>query len=76
MSKGYLSSFVNDVKAADQKKIGVRFALCCISNDVPVTDVAEYFGVTRMTVYAWFRGKNNVPEKHHAKMQKFIDKLS
>lgn len=52
MSKGYLSSFVNDVKAADQKKIGVRFALCCISNDVPVTDVAEYFGVTRMTVYA------------------------
>jgi len=50
--------------------------LCCISNDVPVTDVAEYFGVTRMTVYAWFRGKNNVPEKHHTKMQKFIDKLS
>jgi transcriptional regulator with XRE-family HTH domain len=76
MSKGYLSSFVNDVKAADQKKIGVRLALLCISNDIPVTDVAEYFGVTRMTIYTWFRGKNNVPEKHHVKMQKLIDKLS
>ena len=76
MPKGYLSSFVNDVKTADQKKIGVRLALCCISNDIPVTDMAEYFGVTRMTVYAWFRGKNNVPEKHREKMKKLVDKLS
>lgn len=76
MSRGYLSSFVNEVKAADQKKIGVRFALCCFANDVPVTHVAEYFEVTRVTVYGWFRGKNNVPRKHLEKMQKLIDKLS
>jgi hypothetical protein len=74
-SRGYLSSFVNQVKAADQKKIGVRFALCCISKDIPVTDVADYFSVTRMTVYTWFRGKNNVPRKHLEKMQTLVDKL-
>lgn len=76
MSRGYLSSFVNEVKAADRKKIGVRFALCCFANDIPVTNAAEYFGVTRVTIYGWFRGKNNVPRKHLEKMQKLIDKLS
>ncbi len=75
MAKGYASSFINEVKASDTSKIGVRLGLVCIRKDIPVTDVSEFFTVSRMTVYSWFRGKTNVPEKHWDKMKKLVDKL-
>lgn len=75
MAKGYSSSFVNDVKASDASKIGVQLGLACIKRDIPVTDVSDFFSVSRTTVYAWFCGKTNVPEKHREKMQKLVDKL-
>lgn len=74
MAKGYSSDFVNEVNAADRTKLGVRLGLLCIKCNIPVTDVSEFFGVSRTAVYAWFRG-NNVDEKHVTKMQKLVDKL-
>lgn len=74
--KGYSTTFVNEVKEADKSKLGVLFGIACIKKDIPVTDVASFFEVSRMTVYSWFRGKTNVPQKHKEKMQKLVDKLS
>lgn len=76
MAKGYSSNFVNDVNASDTTKLGVRLGLACIKREIPVTDVAEFFKVSRVTVYSWFCGKTNVPEKHRDKMQKLVDKIS
>jgi hypothetical protein len=76
MPKGYASGFINEVKASDKSKIGVQLGLACVKRDIPVIDVSEFFDVSRMTVYSWFRGKSNVPEKHRDKMQKLVDKLS
>lgn len=76
MAKGYSNGFVNDVIASDKTKLGVQLGLACIKREIPVTDVAEFFKVSRVTVYSWFVGKTNVPEKHHGKMQKLVDKLS
>jgi hypothetical protein len=75
MSKGYASSFINEVNASDKSKIGVQLGLACTKRDIPVTDVSEFFDVSRMTVYSWFRGRTNVPEKHWGKMKKLVDKL-
>jgi hypothetical protein len=75
MSKGYASGFINEVKAADPSMVGVRLGLVCIKKDIPVTDVSKFFDVSRVTVYAWFRGKTNVPEKHREKIEKLVDKL-
>jgi len=47
----------------------------CIKRDIPVTDIAQFFNVSRVTVYSWFRGTTNVSEQHWEKMQKLIDKL-
>ena len=74
MAKGYSSDFVNEVQAADTTKLGVRLALVCIKRSIPVTDVAEFFGVSRTAIYAWFKGAN-VDEKHADKMQKLVNKL-
>ena len=73
--KGYASSFINEVNASDKSKIGVQLGLICIKRDIPVTDISQFFDVSRMTIYSWFRGKTNVPEKHRDKMQKLVDKL-
>ena len=75
MAKGYSSDFVNEVNSADDKKLGVRLGLVCIRRNIPVVDVAEFFDVSRTSVYAWFRG-GNVDTKHTDKMQKLVDKLS
>lgn len=76
MAKGYSSVFINEVNGADKKKIGVMFGIACIKRDIPVSDVAAFFNVSRMTVYSWFRGKTNVPEKHWEKMERLVNKFS
>ena len=63
------------IKAADQKLIGVQLGRVCLNKDIPVSDVASFFGVSRMTVYSWFRGKSTVSGKHAEKMKKLVDKL-
>jgi len=75
MAQGYSSAFIKDVSEADKTKIGVQLGLACIRRDIPVTDVSEFFSVSRMTVYSWFRGKTNTPQKHREKIQKLVEKL-
>jgi len=72
---GYSNAFINEVNAADKSKLGVLFGIACIKKEIPVADVANFFDVSRMTVYSWFRGKTNVPQKHQEKMQKLVNKL-
>lgn len=76
MSQGYSTSFIKEVTSSDRTKLGVQLGLACIKRDIPVSDVSEFFTVSRMTVYSWFRGKHLVPEKHAEKMKKLVDKLS
>jgi hypothetical protein len=44
-------------RKADSKNVGVQLGRFCISREIPVTDVMEFFGVTKQTVYNWFAGK-------------------
>ena len=37
--------------------------------------VAEFFGVSRMTVYSWFRGKSTVSGKFVEKVNKILVKF-
>lgn len=74
-ARGYTDAFVAEVHAAPQDKVGVKLALICIERGIPVVDVAEFLGLTRATVYSWFRGRTNVPAKHFDKVQELVDKL-
>jgi len=38
-------------------------------------DVAEYFGVTRATIYNWFKGVTNVPVSHQEAVAKVVKDL-
>jgi hypothetical protein len=73
---GYSTLTVREIKEANASLLGVKLGLVCITRDIPVKDVAEFFGVSRVTVYGWFKGKTIVSGKHSEKMQKLITKLS
>ena len=76
MSKGYSTLTVQEIENANQNLLGVKLGKICVKKDIPVADVAEFFSVSRVTVYAWFRGKTVVSGKHADKMQKLIAKLA
>jgi len=54
---GYSQRVVQINRKADSKNVGVQLGRFCISREIPVTDVMEFFGVTKQTVYNWFAGK-------------------
>jgi hypothetical protein len=76
MTKGYSTLTVQEVKEANQNLLGVKLGRICVERNIPVTDVSDFFGVSRVTVYSWFRGKTVVSGKHADKMQKLIAKLA
>lgn len=75
MAKGYSILLANQIRAADPSLLGVQLGKVCIDKDIPVTDVSDFFKVSRMTVYSWFRGEAKVSGKHTEKMQKLIARL-
>jgi len=75
MSKGYASRFAKAVNSADIRKIGVQLGNLCIERDIPAVDVAEFFGVTRATIYNWFKGTTNVPPAYQEAVQQALIKM-
>lgn len=59
MSQGYSLRLRDLNRRAPSKLLGVRLGRACIKHDVPATVVADRMGVSRQTVYNWFRGTSN-----------------
>ena len=74
-TRGYSTGFIDDVNAADNTMVGVQLALACIMSNVPVMKIAKHFGVSRTTVYAWFKGESNVPRRHHERINVLLHEL-
>lgn len=56
MSQGYSLRMRDTNLRAPSSSLGVRLGRLCIEHDVPASLVADRLGVTRQTVYNWFRG--------------------
>lgn len=57
MSRNYSQEFLIEMYKADPTNLGIALARACVSANLPAKYVARVLGVTRMTVYGWFRGK-------------------
>ena len=71
-NRGYATRIVRANRDADAGSLGVKLGRYCIANDYPVREVAEYFGVSRMTIYKWFTGEW-IPRKVHE--EKIVEML-
>jgi transcriptional regulator with XRE-family HTH domain len=60
MTYGYSQSLVYANKKATTKSLGVALGRVCIRANISVSKIADHFGVSRMTIYNWFKG-DSVP---------------
>lgn len=58
MPRNYSQRFVLGVQQGDQRHPGTRLAMACIRANIPAVHVAKVLGVSRVTVFNWFRGKS------------------
>ena len=73
--RGYSLRVMRANEQADPSSIGVLLGRLCIKKEIPVVDVADFFGVSRMTIYSWFSGVGKPRKKHEEKIQTIIEKL-
>jgi len=75
MSYGYSQRLVDANKGADAKSLGVTLGRLCIKHGVPVSEVARYLNVSRMTVYNWFWGVTTPTASMNNSLFSYIEKL-
>lgn len=73
MSYGYSQSLVRANKTASARSLGVALGRVCIAKGVSVISVAKMFGVSRMSVYNWFKGESVPHPVLHPAIQRYID---
>jgi len=62
-------------QAADQRQKGVRLGRMCIAKKISVAEIADLFGVSKVTVYNWFMGKNTPREIYLPHINTLLEKL-
>lgn len=58
MPRSYNEAFMIELHQANPQLAGVKLAKVCIKANIPAQYIADKMGVSRMTVYNWFRGKS------------------
>ena len=53
---GYSLRLLHGNRKASKKRFGVRFGRHCIDSNISVIEVVEKLGVSRQSVYNWFKG--------------------
>ena len=72
---GYSLSLVEANKTASTKHLGVALGRVCIKAEISVTYVADKFGVSRMSIYNWFKGERVPHANHHSQIREYINML-
>jgi predicted DNA-binding protein YlxM (UPF0122 family) len=75
MPKKYSQSFLLSLNKADNERLGVQLAKACVRADLPITEVARVFGVSRMAVHNWFRG-GAIRDKNVTRIKQFLKALN
>ena len=71
-NRGYSKKIILANKEASEKSVGVQLGRYCISRDISVSEIADYFKVTRMTIYGWFDGTWIPTLKHKEKITEML----
>jgi hypothetical protein len=56
MTYGYSQRLVDAIKNSNSKSLDVALGKFVIRNNIPVTEVSQALGVSRMTIYNWLLG--------------------
>ena len=73
--RGYSQTIIDKNNTAPAGNLGVKLGKVCIPRGITVTFLANYFGVTRPTIYAWFSGEKAPRQSQAAKIEVFLEHL-
>lgn len=73
-NRGYSQRIIDANSEANQSSLGVLLGKFCITRDIPVVDISEYFGVSKMTVYNWFTGKSSPRKTQEGRIREILVK--
>jgi hypothetical protein len=74
-TRGYSIRLIKANNEASDSHPGVMLGRLCIAQEIPVSDVAQFFNVSRMTVYKWFKGTELPRKQNTEKIEQIIAKL-
>ena len=74
MTYGYSQSLVYANKKASIKSLGVALGRVCIRANINVSKIADDLGVTRMTIYNWFKGDREPHPSYAQAINDYITK--
>ena len=72
MPRTYSDRFLIGMHQANPRRAGVALAKACVKANLPAKYVAVALGVSRMTIYSWFRGKP-IRDKNQQLAEVFTD---
>lgn len=72
MAKSYSEKYLLSLNGLNPKRLGVQFGKLCVKANLPPGPIAKVLGVSRMSVYGWFRGRP-IRDKNVDKVEKLID---
>ena len=58
MARSFSKKFLSSLETADDKQPGIVLGRLAVDAGIPATYIAKALGVSRMSVYSWFRGKD------------------
>lgn len=73
-NRGYSQRIIDANKEASKDSLGVLLGQYCISRDIPVADISEYFSVSKMTVYNWFSGRSRPKQIQEERIREVLTK--
>lgn len=73
--RGYSKRTIRLNRKADSRSLGVQLGRYCMARDISVMDVAEYFNVSRQTVYNWFTNIHAPKEECAKKIEDFLKRV-
>ena len=73
-NRGYMSRIIRANLEASTDSPGVMLGRFCIAKEIPVKDVSEFFKVSRMTIYKWFKGLEIPRQKQLARIEEVLAK--
>ena len=73
--RGYDTQFLKRVSMAALNAPVQRLVDICIKRDIPISHVAVKLGVTRATVYNWFKGVTSPRSAHLPNIEQIAKEL-
>jgi len=75
MSQGYSLNMVESNRQVSSQHLGVALGRVCIKKRIPIVDVAEHFGLSRQTIYNWFKGVSLPRPRLTPKIEQYMEKI-